>query len=89
MDMLFRSNTLERMDYKDLQKIQQESTEQILPEQKKVFSAADKIRRKTSNLLGSYASANGLARRQGLRPCFSLDPSATPVSEKSWRHGDF
>ncbi len=38
------------MDYKDLQKIQKESTEQILPQQKKVLSAADKIRRKTSNL---------------------------------------
>lgn len=38
------------MDYKDLQKIQKESTEQVLPSQKKVLSAADKIRRKTSNL---------------------------------------
>ncbi len=38
------------MDYKDLQKIQKESTEQVLPQQKKVLSAADKIRRKTSNL---------------------------------------
>ena len=38
------------MSYKDLQKIQKESTEQVLPSQKKVLSAADKIRRKTSNL---------------------------------------
>jgi DNA modification methylase len=38
------------MDYQDLQKIQKESTEQVLPQQKKVLSAADKIRRKTSNL---------------------------------------
>ena len=38
------------MDYRDLQKIQKESTEQVLPQQKKVLSAADKIRRKTSNL---------------------------------------
>lgn len=38
------------MDYKDLQKIQKESTEQVLPQQKKVLSASDKIRRKTSNL---------------------------------------
>jgi len=38
------------MDYQDLQKIQKESTEQVLPSQKKVLSAADKIRRKTSNL---------------------------------------
>ena len=38
------------MDYQDLQKIQKESTEQSLPQQKKVLSAADKIRRKTSNL---------------------------------------
>jgi len=38
------------MDYKDLEKIQKESTEQVLPQQKKVLSAADKIRRKTSNL---------------------------------------
>ncbi len=38
------------MDYKDLQKIQKESTEQVLPSQKKVLSASDKIRRKTSNL---------------------------------------
>jgi len=37
------------MDYKDLQKIQKESTEQVLPQQKKVLSASDKIRRKTSN----------------------------------------
>ncbi|MBU4480851.1 site-specific DNA-methyltransferase, partial [Patescibacteria group bacterium] len=38
------------MNYKDLQKIQKESTEQVLPQQKKVLSASDKIRRKTSNL---------------------------------------
>lgn len=38
------------MDYKELEKIQKESTEQVLPQQKKVLSAADKIRRKTSNL---------------------------------------
>src|SRR3989338_135449 len=38
------------MDYQDLQKIQKESTEQSLPQQKKVLSAADKILRKTSNL---------------------------------------
>jgi len=38
------------MDYKDLQKIQKESTEQVLPQQKKVLSASDKIKRKTSNL---------------------------------------
>jgi len=38
------------MDYQNLQKIQKESTEQVLPQQKKVLSAADKIRRKTSNL---------------------------------------
>ncbi|MEK7673882.1 MAG: site-specific DNA-methyltransferase [Patescibacteria group bacterium] len=38
------------MDYQDLQKIQKESTEQVLPQQKKVLSATDKIRRKTSNL---------------------------------------
>src|SRR3989344_1116583 len=34
----------------DLQKIQKESAEQGLPEQKKVLSASDKLRRKTSNL---------------------------------------
>ncbi|HAJ44586.1 MAG: Site-specific DNA-methyltransferase [Parcubacteria group bacterium GW2011_GWC1_43_61] len=38
------------MNYKDLQKIQKESTEQVLPQQKKVLSASDKIRRKTNNL---------------------------------------
>ena len=38
------------MNYQDLQKIQKESTEQVLPQQKKVLSAADKIWRKTSNL---------------------------------------
>jgi DNA modification methylase len=38
------------MNYQYLQKIQKESTEQVLPQQKKVLSAADKIRRKTSNL---------------------------------------
>lgn len=35
---------------KDLQKIQKESLEQVLPKQRKVLSASDKIRRKTSNL---------------------------------------
>ncbi|MEK7542058.1 MAG: site-specific DNA-methyltransferase [Patescibacteria group bacterium] len=38
------------MATEDLQKIQKESTEQALPQQKRVLSAADKIRRKTSNL---------------------------------------
>jgi len=38
------------MQFDDLKKIQKESTEQVLPQQKKVLSAADKIRRKTSNL---------------------------------------
>ena len=38
------------MAFEDLKKIQKESTEQTLPQQKKVLSAADKIRRKTSNL---------------------------------------
>lgn len=38
------------MNYKDLQKIQKESTDQVLPQQKTVLSASDKIRRKTSNL---------------------------------------
>ena len=38
------------MRFDDLKKIQKESTEQVLPQQKKVLSAADKIRRKTSNL---------------------------------------
>jgi DNA modification methylase len=38
------------MNYRDLEKIHKESDEQTLPQQKKVLSAADKIRRKTSNL---------------------------------------
>jgi len=38
------------MNTTDLQKIQKESAEQGLPEQKKVLSASDKLRRKTSNL---------------------------------------
>ena len=38
------------MNHTDLQKIQKESAEQGLPEQKKVLSASDKLRRKTSNL---------------------------------------
>ena len=38
------------MDFKDLEQIQKESLGQTLPQQKKVFSASDKIRRKTSNL---------------------------------------
>lgn len=38
------------MAFEDLKKIQKESTKQTLPQQKKVLSAADKIRRKTSNL---------------------------------------
>lgn len=38
------------MKFDDLKQIQKESTEQVLPSQKKVLSAADKIRRKTSNL---------------------------------------
>ncbi|MEK7665044.1 MAG: DNA methyltransferase [Patescibacteria group bacterium] len=37
-------------DKKDLEKIQKESTEQALPQQRKVLSASDKIKRKTSNL---------------------------------------
>ncbi|MCK4473838.1 site-specific DNA-methyltransferase [Candidatus Parcubacteria bacterium] len=35
---------------KDLQKIQKESLEQALPQQRRVLSASDKIKRKTSNL---------------------------------------
>lgn len=45
-----KSNKSNSQSSKELQNIQKESTEQILPQQKKVLSAGDKIRRKTSNL---------------------------------------
>jgi len=38
------------MKFEDLKNIQEESARQILPQQKKVLSASDKIQRKTSNL---------------------------------------
>jgi len=48
--MIKKQNKKQIQSSKDLEKIQKESSEQILPKQKKVLSAADKIRRKTSNL---------------------------------------
>jgi len=49
----------------DLQKLQKESIEQILPQQKKILSAADKIRRKTSNLPDPSHSPMGWQDNKG------------------------